>query len=226
MIGSTHTIIFLYLPVAFTLMLTIFHYKQLLKKYNDFKAFLLYFSFFFLTFLIIPLFIILILRIDSLEFLKGIGFSFGEIKKGILITAISIPIAILAAFIGSKDPGVKKQYPFSKTACIQFNKFIIYESAYLILYYFAWEFLFRGVLFFPLVTSCNLLIALSIQTIISTLYHIGHPTSEIFGALFAGFIFGAIAYLTGSFFYTVFLHALVGIGNDSFLYIRHYRIKR
>lgn len=225
MIENPQPIIFLYLTLAFTLMLTVFNHKHFLKKNNDFRAFMLYFGCFFISFLIVPLLIILISEVDFLGYLQGIGFSPGKTVKGIIITAIAIPVTLLAAHIGSKDPEMKKQYPFSKTACTKLSKFIIYESAYLLLYYFSWEFLFRGILFFPLVTSTNLITALSIQTTISTLYHIGHPISEIFGALFAGLIFGAIAYVTGSFFYTVFIHALIGISNDTFLYLRYHRNK-
>jgi membrane protease YdiL (CAAX protease family) len=69
----------------------------------------------------------------------------------------------------------------------------------------------------------GLIPALAVQTIISTLYHFGHPPSEIFAALGAGVIFGLVAYATGSIFYASILHAAVGISNDVFLYTRRPR---
>jgi len=74
-----------------------------------------------------------------------------------------------------------------------------------------------------LIPAVGLVPALSVQTIISTLHHFGHPPSEIFAALGAGFVFGLIAYYTGSFFYTIFLHALTGVATDFFIFRRDYR---
>jgi len=39
----------------------------------------------------------------------------------------------------------------------------------------------------------------------------------------SGFIFGLIAYSTGSFLYPLFIHALVGICNDTLIFYRYYR---
>ena len=61
-------------------------------------------------------------------------------------------------------------------------RFVIYETACSLLYHIAWEFLFRGVLFFPLVPLVGLVPALAVQTIASTLYHYGHTASEVFAA--------------------------------------------
>jgi membrane protease YdiL (CAAX protease family) len=66
---------------------------------------------------------------------------------------------------------------------------------------------------------------LALQTIISTIYHFGHPDSEIWAACGAGFIFGLVAWFSGSILYSVFMHALVGIGNDTFLYLRCQRTR-
>ncbi|MGB8952925.1 MAG: CPBP family intramembrane glutamic endopeptidase [Candidatus Aminicenantales bacterium] len=221
--GSLQAVLLLYLSLAFTLMLTVFNYRRLLKKYDDFRAFLLYFGFFFLTLMAVPCLIVLISAEAPLQYLKAIGFSTGRSGLGLLLMAAAVPVALLAALVGSRDPVMKRQYPFSKSACSSLQKFIGYETAYLLLYYLTWEFVFRGVLFFPFISSSGLLAALSLQTLLSTLYHIGHPDTEIFASLGAGFIFGLVAYWTGSFLYTVFIHALVGISNDTFLYFRYHR---
>jgi len=140
--------------------------------------------------------------------------------------AAGVPVALAAGFIGSRDPAMQAQYPFSKEACADPGVFVRFEIAYFVLYYLPWEFVFRGLLFFPLVPTVGFIPALALQTIISTLYHFGHPSSEIFAALGAGVIFGLIAYATGSIFYTAIIHAAVGIGNDVFLYLRRPRAPR
>jgi membrane protease YdiL (CAAX protease family) len=212
-------LIFLYLPLGLTVMQTVFNYKQFGKNRDDFKAFLYYFGAFFLFIFVIPVFILILGHVE----LNTIGFTFGNMRYGIIIVLSSVPLSFIIAAIGSRDPIMKDQYPFSKSACVSLKKFVIFETCYLFLYYFSWEFLFRGLLFFSILSSTNLIIALSIQTIISTLYHIGHPPLEILGAMAAGFFFGIIAFVTGSFFYTILIHALIGISTDSFLYIKYHR---
>jgi membrane protease YdiL (CAAX protease family) len=216
-------VLLLYLSAAFALALTVFHYKRFLKKGDDFRAFLLYFASFFFLFFAIPCGLIFILNREPFQFLKEIGCTLGSSKKGFSIAAIGAPLAVLAGFIGSRDAELRRFYPFSKRACRGPKKFMAYETAYLFLYYLPWEFLYRGILFFPFVSALGLIPALCLQTILSTLYHIGHPDSEIFASLAAGFLFGGIAYITGSFFYTTFLHALVGISTDIFIYRRDYK---
>jgi membrane protease YdiL (CAAX protease family) len=118
---------------------------------------------------------------------------------------------------------MQKMYPFAKAAGGSVRIFVGYELSYLFLYYLPWEFVFRGVLFLPLVPAVGLVPALAIQTVISTLLHIGHPDTEIFAAAGAGLVFGAIAYATGSFLYTFILHAATGIATDTFLFLRRRR---
>ena len=182
-----------------------------------------YFSCFFLLFFAGPLGLIFISAREPVLFLKEAGFTFGGHEKGLLIAAIGAPLAILAGFFGSRDAELRRFYPFSKRACRSPLTFLAYEMAYLLLYYLPWEFLFRGILFLPFVSALGLIPALSLQTILSTLYHRGHPDAEVFASLGAGFLFGGIAYITGSFFYTVFLHALAGISTDFFIYRRDYK---
>jgi membrane protease YdiL (CAAX protease family) len=220
---AVRNVLYLYLAAAFPLMMTVFHHRTLLKKHGDYRAFLLYFAAFFALFLAVPVLIILLAAPDPRAFLAAVGLTAGRAGRGLLITAASVPVALLAAVFGSRDPAMKGQYPFSKEACASLKSFILYETSYLFFYYLSWEFLFRGILFFPLVATAGLIPALTVQTIISTVYHFGHPDTEILAALGGGLIFGLIAYTTGSFLYPVVIHAAVGIGNDSVLYCRHYR---
>ncbi len=217
------SVLWIYLAAAFALVFSFFHYRSLLRKWDDFRAYLAYFAIVFCLFLVIPCLIVFLFSPDPALFLKGAGLSLGNWKRGLLVAGVGAPVAFLSGFIGSRDAELSRFYPFSKTACRSPKTFIAFEAAYLLLYYVAWEFLYRGILFFPLIPAVGLVPALSIQTIISTLHHCGHPLSEIFAALAAGFIFGLVAYYTGSFVYTIFLHALTGISTDLFIYRRAYR---
>lgn len=199
------------------------HYRLLLQKGDDFRAFLTYFAAVFCLFLLIPVLIVLLFAPDPRLFLRGAGFAAGNFGRGLLLSALGAPLALLSGYIGSRDPALRRFYPFSKSACRTPRRFVAFEAAYLVLYYVAWEFLYRGILFFPLIPAIGLVPALSVQTIISTLHHVGHPQPEILAALGAGFIFGLVAYSTGSIFYSLFLHALTGISTDTFIYLRDYR---
>ena len=205
--------------------MTFFHYRRFLKKGDDFRSFLGYFVAFFCLFLVLPCLIIGIFSPDPLLFLKESGLSPGNMGRGLMIVAAGAPLAVLAGFIGSRDTRLRRFYPFSKAACRSPRTFLAFETAYLLLYYTAWEFFYRGVLFFPLIPAVGLVPALALQTIVSTLHHLGHPPSELFASLAAGIVFGLIAYHTGSFLYTIFLHALTGISTDMFIYHRDHRRK-
>ena len=221
--GLTRTLLYPYLALAFTLMVTVFHHRTLRQGRKELRAFLLYFAAFFLFFLALPLALVLLTAADPAAFLRSAGLTFGQARRGLALSACALPIALAAAFIGSRDPALREQYPFAKAACRTPGTFIAYETAYLFLYYLPWEFLYRGLLFLALLPALGLFPALALQTIISTIHHFGHPESEIWAACGAGFAFGLVAWFSGSILYTVFMHALVGIGNDTFLYLRWHR---
>jgi uncharacterized protein len=221
--GLIRALLYPYLALAFTLMATIFHHRNLRRGRGELGAVLLYFACFFLFFLALPVALIVLTAADPVAFLRSLGLTLGRSGRGLALAAAAVPVCLAAAFIGSRDPAMREQYPFAKAACQSPAVFAAYETAYLVFYYLPWEFLYRGLLFLALLPALGLAPALALQTIISTIYHFGHPDSEIWAALGAGFIFGLVAWATGSFLYTVFIHALVGIANDTFLYRRWHR---
>lgn len=229
---SPHSWLLIIYAIGFALISSFFHHRNLLKKHaDDFKAFIHYFVSFFVLLLVIPIVFILFSFAQPLETLKDFGFQFGNVQLGLLIVLIGIPITTILAFISTKDPAIKKQYPFSKKACENPKKFVLYEISYLIFYYVTWEFTFRGVLLFTLIelmgeNSTGIIGAILIQTIIATVYHLGHPSLEVLGALVGSVIFGIIAYATQSILYTIFLHAFVGILNDTIIYLRYHRNRK
>jgi membrane protease YdiL (CAAX protease family) len=208
------------LVIALSLLATVLHFRNLRKTRDEFAAVRLYFMAFFGLLLAVPCLLTVLSSAGPRAVLTSFGWTFGRAGRGLALTAAGLPLTVLAGFIGSRDPEMNKMYPFAKAACADLRTFAGYELMYLFLYYLPWEFVFRGVLFLPLVPAVGLLPALAIQTAISTLLHIGHPDTEVFAAAGAGFVFGAIAYATGSFFYTFVLHAATGIATDTFLFYR------
>jgi hypothetical protein len=228
---TLYSLLFFIYALGFTLLSSLFHYKSLQKKYtDDLQVFIRYFMYFCLFLLIIPAIVIFLYSSQPLDALKNFGFQFGNYKPGLLLCLIAIPVCTVAVFISLKDPKLKNQYPFSKNACRSRKTFVLYELAYFFFYYLSWEFTFRGVFLFSIIemtgeAKSGILIAILIQAIIATIYHIGHPDIEVISAFVGSIIFGIIAYVTMSFLYTLFIHALLGVANDTFFYLKYHKDK-
>ena len=229
---SPYPLLFLVYAIDFALMSSFFHHKNILRRHkDDFKATILYFIYFFGGFFIIPVLFIILFFDSPIDALKGLGLQFGNYKLGLILLLIGIPLTILIAFLSSKDPELKEQYPFSKNACHNPKRFILYEMSYLIFYYTAWEFTFRGVFLFGILSfvggsSRGIVFAILLQSILATVFHLGHPHLEIIGALVGSIIYGLIAYHTMSILYPLFLHAFIGILSDSFFYRYHHNAQQ
>jgi len=218
--GPTMALVYLEILVALTLLVTVLHFRGFRKTRDELKAVRMYFAAFFTLLLALPCLLVVLTAVRPMETLASFGWTLGRVGRGAGLTLAGLPLAALAGYLGSRDPAMDKMYPFAKAACADARTFVGYEISYLALYYLPWESVFRGALFLPLVPAIGLVPALAVQTAVSTLLHIGHPDAEVFAAAGAGLAFGLIAYFTGSFVYTLVLHAATGIATDTFLYLR------
>ena len=212
-----------YVTVALAGMVTVFHHTVLNKRYGDARGSWIYFAVFFTLLAAVPILLILLFESEPLQVLIDLGLTAGNVRLGLALFLVFVPIALLIGHIVSKTEEMIRWYPFSKQVCARDRSFALYEIGYLLLYYTAWEFLYRGLLFFPLSGSIGFIPAVAVTTTLSTLHHIGHPKSEIWGALLGGVIFATVAALTRSILYPILIHATIGIVNDTFIYLRNYR---
>lgn len=218
-------VLFLYVPLALLLLITVFYFNNLKRHFGDAKGMWVYFSLFFLFLCLIPVSIIIALEPQPLQLLSDLGVGLGNYKIGVLLILGWLPICGTTSFFASRNSAMKEWYPLSKEVCRKDGSFVLYELGYILLYYTAWEFLYRGVLFFPLLKALGVLPSITITAALSTLHHVGHPKTEILGALLGGFIFAFVALITGSLIYPIVFHALLGVGVDSFLYARNHRLR-
>jgi len=181
--GLTMALVYLELTFALLLLATVFHFRVLKKTRGELKAVRLYFLAFFCLALALPVLIVVFTAGRPAETLASFGWTFGRSGLGVALTLAGLPVTVLAGFLGSRDPALRKMYPLAKDACAGIRTFASYELSYFALYYLPWESVFRGVLFLPLVPAIGLIPALAVQTIISTLLHIGHPDSEVFSLI-------------------------------------------
>jgi membrane protease YdiL (CAAX protease family) len=82
--------------------------------------------------------------------------------------------------------------------------FLIFESG-MIVYMFAWEFIWRGFMLFGLEEKFGYY-AVLIQTLPFVILHNGKPALETFGSIVAGVALGILALRTRSIFYCVAAH--------------------
>ncbi len=158
--------------------------------------------------MVVPaIFIKVLLKMGPRQF----GLQYGDKAAGIRAVGIFLPIIALVLLLpASRQPAFLAEYPLFRHAGNSLSIFVLYEMAYG-LYYLGWEFFFRGYMLFGLRDCFGNTNSILIQTIPSTLMHIGKPGGEIFAAILAGFLFGAIALRTRSIVYVFLLHWFIGI---------------
>ena len=181
---------------------------------NDQAVSITQFAIFFFLMFIIPF---LYIKLAMKKSLSNFGLGLGNIKYGAKLLLL-IPLIILPAmYFAAKMPDVRSEYPLAKSLLQDQSHLWIYEIAYVLLYYIAWEFFFRGFILFGLKNKFGAFNAILIQTISSCLVHIGKPEGEIIGSIVVGVIFGIIALRTRSIWYVVMLHAAIGVLTDLFI---------
>ncbi len=210
-------LVYLEILAALVLLATRLHFRRWRATPREAAAVRRYFLAVFILLLALPCLIVALTFARPAAALASFGWTFGRAGRGALLTAAGLPLAGLAGRIASREPAMRRMYPFAKDACAGRRAFLRYELSYLVLYYLPWEFVFRGALFLPLVPVLGLVPALAVQTAVSTVLHAGHPATEIRAAAGAGLAFGLIAFFTGSFLYTLVLHAAAGLATDAFI---------
>lgn len=181
----------------------------------DFYSRIYQFSAFFVLMFLIPL---LIIKGVFKQSLKDFGFGFGDKKFGLVFSLLAVILLVVPLiFIASKMPEIRGEYPMSKLLLSRHDLILYYELCYVVFYYIAWEFFFRGFLLFGLKDRFGNMNAILIQTISSCLIHLGKPAGETLGAIAFGIILGAIALRTRSIWYVLIIHASVGVLTDLFV---------
>ncbi len=181
----------------------IFDYIQ--PEYDPYLIeFLYWFTTDFITLFIIPVFIIkLLLKENLIDY----GLSVGDLKTGIKVSIIFLLIMTPIIWLVSSTDGFVQKYPHLPSARESWSQFFIYESG-MLLYMFAWEFVWRGFMLFGLKEKFGYY-AVLIQMIPFVILHNGKPELETFGAIAGGIALGILALRTKSFYYCVVVHIAV-----------------
>jgi len=148
--------------------------------------------------------------------LAELGLGPGRWRRGMLWLAIGVPIAILAGWVSAAEPQMRAVYPLNPGLAGGQVSFTVHALTQL-LYYSAWEMLFRGVLLRGLTPHLGFGTANMIQTALSVVAHFGRPCTETWAAIPAGLAFGSVTRCTGSVWYVVIIHWVVGTAQDVFI---------
>ena len=168
-----------------------------------------------LLFLVLP---VALLKLWARERLAELGLGLGDVRFGF---GIVVPLGLLlvslpAGWLAATQPDFLAEYPMAKLAGATARNFAVYQLAYGLLYYVAYEAFFRGMLQLGLGRRIGALPAILVQTAITTLLHIGKPPGEIWSALLAGFLFGLVVIRTRSVWPLVIVHWGLGFFTDFF----------
>lgn len=143
-----------------------------------------------------------------------LGLGLGHVRAGLLVLAAGIPLAVAAGAIGAGSPALRAVYPLYPLRAEA--GFVGYALTQL-LYFAAWEVLFRGVLLFGLRPRLGGTTANSVQTALSVTAHFGRAINETAAAFPAGLLFGWIDLRLGSIWYVAIIHWVVGVSMDWFI---------
>lgn len=151
--------------------------------------------------------------------LADLGLCLGDWRFGAKATLVLMAVLPPLLWVNAGTPAFQAEYPLAKLAGASWGHFLGWQLCYAV-YYFAWEFFFRGFWQLGQRHRVGLMGALVMQASISTLLHIGKPQGETMAAVAAALGFGLLALRTRSFLYVFLLHWYVGALTDLFCILR------
>lgn len=144
-------------------------------------------------------------------------------KSAIKVCLIVYPLVLVSTWFSSGEPVLQAEYPLTKLIGGSWITFILYQSAYFF-YFFGYETFYRGFLQFgflsPKPSTREVAFILVFQTLITTLFHIGKPTTEVLMAALFGPVFGYVSIRFNSIWYGMLIHFLMNVFMDFFILYR------
>jgi membrane protease YdiL (CAAX protease family) len=151
------------------------------------------------------------------------GLRIGRWKTGLRLGGLFLLIMLPATYLGSRLEAFKGLYPLAGAAAYTLSQqgtsttsialFAIYEVGYL-LYFVAWEFLFRGWILNAALRAWGRSAAILVPVAPFVVMHLGKAELEALGSIVAGIGLGILALRTRSFWYGALLHGIVAVWMD------------
>ena len=162
-------------------------------------------------YLIFPLLIYLLLTGDNLLLIYA-----GKINREFFLWFF--PLALLLILLNYLNAGrVDNLVMYPEIRKKEWTPSLIALSALSwIFYLFAYEFLFRGILFIPALELLGFWPAIVLNTGIYSLVHVPKGIKESIGAIFLGFLLCLLVVRTGSFWIAFFSHVVLALSSEWF----------
>lgn len=126
---------------------------------------------------------------------------------GLLILIIPL------AFLSARKPANLVNYPQIR-ASLWTRKITVMNIAGWILYLFGYEFMFRGVLLFPLAGELGVWPAIAVNTALYSVSHVPKGLSEAAGAIILGLILCVLTLASGTIWIAFFTHVALALTNS------------
>lgn len=136
-------------------------------------------------------------------------------KFGLIASLVSFLILLVPLYFSSKNTEHLNFYPLVKLNVSSPSEIVFWAFAYLP-HYIGWEFFYRGYIGFGMKKHYGAFTAIMLQSLLTTLEHIGKPSGEIIGAIPAGIYLGLLTYRTNSIWWAVLFHWYLGVVNSIF----------
>ena len=152
------------------------------------------------------------------ENLSNYGVQCGNMRRVLFSAALLTPIMAAVGYFSGTVDAFYTVYPLNPAVKWSLSGspvwMIVHSIVYLLFYYYAFEFFFRGFLLRGLSDSCGLTNALLIQAAACLCFHFGHPACEMWGSFAGSLFWGYIVLRNDSILSTWVQHAALGIGLD------------
>ena len=145
----------------------------------------------------------------------ALGLTIGNWKTGRWLLLAGMPVALLVGFLSADSPALAAEYPLGPVTRA-LGSFLPHALGYLV-YYVGFEFFFRGFLLLGLQERLGARRANLLQSLLAVIIHAGKPISEVAGAFPGSLVFGWLTLRTGSIWYSIALHWLVGVSLDWYI---------
>ena len=150
-------------------------------------------------FAVLPILTIVILRRNPLDF----GLKLGNFKVWSLYVVATIIVALPILYFASRSPSLARYYTVPRFDAAKY-------CLEMIVYLFAWEFIFRGFLLFGLKEKFKEG-SILIQMVPFVLVHLGKPEIETISTILTGLYFGYVAYRGNSYWPAFIIHLFINI---------------
>jgi hypothetical protein len=141
-----------------------------------------------------------------------VGWALGDWRKGIkwgaIFLAVMIPVIVAVSFTKT----FSGKYPLNAAAGRSIEALLLYELS-MLLYFFGWEFYFRGYFLFSLERRIGAA-AVYVQMVPFAVLHGSKPFAEAMASIFTGIVLGYFALRTRTFLYCAMVHFLCALSMD------------